>query len=362
MNYFEHHIGDYAEATSHLSFVEDAAYSRCIRKYYAKEQPLPADVKAVQRLVGARTKEEKDAVETVLAEFFVLTAEGWRNTRCDEDIARYVAGEPEREAKKANEETRVRRHREERAALFQKLTAAGQHAAWNIGIKELRALVDALPATAAASTPVTQPVTAPATPATATQTPDTSHHTQTPELKNTIGASAPSGTVIERRQATLDAIEEALPVEVAAIEDGKAARQEYPADFEAAWALYPARYGGNPKKESFKHWNARRREGVSAEDMLAGVERYAAYCAAAGKVGTEFVMQGPTFFGTSKRYAEQWSTVRPNATVPNRANQASTKFHFSDLDYASSVAAAEQSRARMGVDLSNIDENDPINF
>jgi uncharacterized protein YdaU (DUF1376 family) len=89
MNYYEHHIGDYAEATGHLSFAEDAAYSRLVRKYYASEKPLPSDLKAVQRLVGARSKEERDAVETVLAEFFTLSADGWRNKRCDEEIARY---------------------------------------------------------------------------------------------------------------------------------------------------------------------------------------------------------------------------------------------------------------------------------
>jgi len=89
MNYYEHHIGDYAEATAHLSFVEDAAYSRLIRKYYASEKPLPAELKAVQRLVAARTKEEKEAVETILDEFFFLAEDGWHNTRCDEEIARY---------------------------------------------------------------------------------------------------------------------------------------------------------------------------------------------------------------------------------------------------------------------------------
>ena len=59
MNYYEHHIGDYAQATAHLSILEDGAYIRCIRKYYADEKPLPADIAAVQRLVGARTREER---------------------------------------------------------------------------------------------------------------------------------------------------------------------------------------------------------------------------------------------------------------------------------------------------------------
>jgi len=89
VNYYEHHLGDYAQATAHLSFVEDAAYSRLIRKYYATERPLPVDLAAVQRLVGARDKDEKSAVETVLREFFELLDDGWHNKRCDEEIARY---------------------------------------------------------------------------------------------------------------------------------------------------------------------------------------------------------------------------------------------------------------------------------
>lgn len=89
MNYYEHHIGDYAQATAHLTFVEDAAYSRLIRKYYAEERPLPPELTAVQRLVGARTREEKSAVETVLAEFFFLEADGWHNKRADAEIERY---------------------------------------------------------------------------------------------------------------------------------------------------------------------------------------------------------------------------------------------------------------------------------
>jgi len=173
MNYFEHHIGDYAEATAHLTFVEDAAYSRMIRKYYATEKPLPVDVKAVQRLVGARSKEERDAVATVLNEFFELAADGWHNHRCDTEISRFRDGEPEREAKKANEDNRLKRHREERARLFKALTDNGLHAPWNIAMNELRAMVKALPDTPLDTPASPLPATAPATPATATQSPIT---------------------------------------------------------------------------------------------------------------------------------------------------------------------------------------------
>ena len=89
MNYYEHHIGDYSEATAHLTFIEDATYSRLIRKYYATEKPLPIEMKTVQRLINARSKEEKNAVVSVLNEFFTLTDDGWRQERCDHEIARF---------------------------------------------------------------------------------------------------------------------------------------------------------------------------------------------------------------------------------------------------------------------------------
>jgi uncharacterized protein YdaU (DUF1376 family) len=89
MNYYEHHIGDYAAATAHLSLLEDAIYSRLLRRYYLQEEPLPGDLKQVTRLAGARTPDEVEAVEVVLAEFFVLQLDGWHNKRADEEIERY---------------------------------------------------------------------------------------------------------------------------------------------------------------------------------------------------------------------------------------------------------------------------------
>ena len=89
MNYYEHHIGDYAEATAHLTFIEDATYSRLIRKYYATEKPLPIEIKLVQRLINARSKEEKNAVVSILNEFFTLTDQGWTQDRCDHEITRF---------------------------------------------------------------------------------------------------------------------------------------------------------------------------------------------------------------------------------------------------------------------------------
>lgn len=201
MNYYEHHIGDYDEATSHLTACEDGIYSRLIRKYMAKEEALPNDLPALQRLVRARTREEKKAVATVLSEFFILVGDVWHQHTCDEAIEKFRAGEPERELKKANEDNRLKRHREERAKLFKALTEAGLHAPWNTGMSELREMVAKLSATPPEAVPATAPetqlqplpATAPATPATATQSPLPT--TQTPVLK----PSKPSEVVVDLR-------------------------------------------------------------------------------------------------------------------------------------------------------------------
>jgi uncharacterized protein YdaU (DUF1376 family) len=87
MHWFKLHIGDYAQATAHLTWLEDAAYFRCLRKYYS-DHGLPADLGVVQRLVGARSKQEKEAVERVINEFFFVDGNFYRNKRAEEEIVK----------------------------------------------------------------------------------------------------------------------------------------------------------------------------------------------------------------------------------------------------------------------------------
>lgn len=91
MNYVELHLGDWAQAVAHLTLAEEAVYLRLLRRYYADEKPLPADLAACQRLAGARTEGEREAVAVVLGEFFTLTDDGYRNKRADEEIAKVYA-------------------------------------------------------------------------------------------------------------------------------------------------------------------------------------------------------------------------------------------------------------------------------
>jgi len=87
------------------------------------------------------------------------------------------------------------------------------------------------------------------------------------------------------------------------------------AAFDAAWAIYPKRAGGNSRSEALKAWNARIRQGKRPEDMAAGVRRYAAFCEAKGNIGTEYVKQASTFFGPSNHFDEDFAipvaTARP---------------------------------------------------
>lgn len=247
MNYYEHHIGDYAEATLHLTFVEDAAYCRMIRKYYASEKPLPADLKTTQRLVGARSKDEREAVETILNEFFELREDGWHNERCDHEIKKYVEGEPERKARKANENNRLKNHRDERSRLFNELTGYGLHAPWNVGIKELRDMVfnarrnnKEAPETISGKPASPLPVTAPATPATANQTPDTKHQIPDKEYLDTHnnlttnGEITPGSVCVELKRIGIVQVNPSHPDLLAVIADG-ATMQDF--DFAATEAV-----------------------------------------------------------------------------------------------------------------------------
>jgi hypothetical protein len=81
---------------------------------------------------------------------------------------------------------------------------------------------------------------------------------------------------------------------------------EYPPEFDAAWSAYPKRAGDNPKRRALNAWKARVEEGHAPEAILAGVERYATFCEATGKVGTEMVKQAATFFGPDLAFTEDW--------------------------------------------------------
>lgn len=80
MNSYEHHIGDYARGTAHLTMLEDGALRRLLDRYYCTEQGIPA-VQA-HRIARAHADAEVAAVDTVLREEMAARRQGvqarWR--------------------------------------------------------------------------------------------------------------------------------------------------------------------------------------------------------------------------------------------------------------------------------------------
>lgn len=109
-------------------------------------------------------------------------------------------------------------------------------------------------------------------------------------------------------------------------EDCQSKAFEYPHEFELAWQKYPKRPGSNPKRQAFKAWKARTKEGYDPAHMLAGVVRYAKFCRQSGKTNTEFVMQAQRFFGPSCEFENEWSPPEP----PDRPRHSG----FGDIDYS----------------------------
>lgn len=89
MNYYQHHIGDFNNATRHLTRIERSVYRDLIEMYYDREQPLVLSVDRLCRLVVAHSDEERTAVQQVLSEFFTETEQGWVHARCDREIAEF---------------------------------------------------------------------------------------------------------------------------------------------------------------------------------------------------------------------------------------------------------------------------------
>jgi hypothetical protein len=112
-----------------------------------------------------------------------------------------------------------------------------------------------------------------------------------------------------------------------------------PEVFEALWHQYPHRNGSNPKNQALKAWNARLKEGHSANEMLAGVKRYAAWCAATDKLNTEYVKQASTFLGAQKGFAETWEMPVAAPSVPTPRNSA----RYPPLDKNARLLAGNQS-------------------
>ena len=89
MIFYKRFLADYTAATASLTLAQHGALNLLLDHFYMTERPLPRDREALYRLVRAFDPSEREAVDSVLAEFWTETADGWRNGRADRVLAEW---------------------------------------------------------------------------------------------------------------------------------------------------------------------------------------------------------------------------------------------------------------------------------
>jgi uncharacterized phage protein (TIGR02220 family) len=89
MEWYPKDIDAFERWVSGLSLAERGAYDALLSEYYKKETPLIANAMAMARVCRAQTPEEVGAVTRVIGLFFREEGGVYRNTRADEEIAKY---------------------------------------------------------------------------------------------------------------------------------------------------------------------------------------------------------------------------------------------------------------------------------
>ena len=87
MNFYKRFIGDIQAKTGNLSLAEFGAYDRLLDHYYSTEVAIPADMDECYRICRAMSKDERKAVDKVVARFFELTETGYVQHKAAEQIA-----------------------------------------------------------------------------------------------------------------------------------------------------------------------------------------------------------------------------------------------------------------------------------
>jgi len=85
--YYQHHIGDFIKDTANLTDAQCMAYMRMLWVYYTDEKPLLDDCESIAFAV----RSDEKTVRQLLKHYFVLTDEGWRHKRCDQEIQEFHA-------------------------------------------------------------------------------------------------------------------------------------------------------------------------------------------------------------------------------------------------------------------------------
>lgn len=178
MNYYEHHLGDYAKDTTALTALEHGVYRLLMDFYYTKEHALPPELAKVYKAAKASSKAERAAVDLVLEEFFTRSPDGFHHKKCDEAIEKFHAMQEaaagKNEEKKENDRERQARARERRKTLFSLLRDRGIVPPFDTKNADLEAMLSRVTGpdeSGNVTTIVTRDYTASQTPVPSNQTP-----------------------------------------------------------------------------------------------------------------------------------------------------------------------------------------------
>jgi uncharacterized protein YdaU (DUF1376 family) len=263
VNYYRRFPGDYQRDTSHLSLAEHGAYTVLLDHYYALEQPLPGEMEALYRLCRAMTKEEQAAVRRVADGYFPINGDGHRhNRRADQEI---VLTEGRRQTARDN-------------------GFGGGRPAGSGSKNKSTGLSKENPSGNPVGSCVGSEVES--SPDSRLQTP-----TKNRQRQGKTGTSASS-------------------------------------THEPAWLsdfklTYPPRSGDANWAGAARAGNARVREGHTVTEFLEGARRYAQFCRATDRIGTQFVQQPATFLGPRKGFLELWVLkTKTDARADSNLNEA----------------------------------------
>ena len=120
MNYYKRHLGDIAKSCSDLSQGQMGAYDLLLDWHYANEKPIPLSTDKVHLIGRARTKPERDNVDSVLAELFTKTPDGYIHKRAGEEMEKAAA------QAEANRQVAIHREATKRARMEHDSCTNGQ--------------------------------------------------------------------------------------------------------------------------------------------------------------------------------------------------------------------------------------------
>ena len=95
MHFYNYNINDFNASTRHLSHLERALYRDLIDMYYQNERPICDDFDNLCRKLIAKSDEEKQALQNVLNDFFVIKklkgdkAPCWHHNHIDRELKKY---------------------------------------------------------------------------------------------------------------------------------------------------------------------------------------------------------------------------------------------------------------------------------